>query len=185
MDSASDETSSNQREWAVNSPFRLHGQYYDAETGLGCTRHRYFDAQTARWCSPDPIGIAGGMNLFGFNRAATVAADPLGLTDGGPHGGADPPPPLPANPDDLVTNHGYTETSHPGAAAAGHRSFEHPQTGDSVRFDAGGPGATGHEANDHYHRYNPNSTSRHDQYLDSSGNPVGRGSDASHLYPGD
>jgi RHS repeat-associated protein len=93
-----------------------------------------------------------------------------------------PPLPLPASPDDLK-DQGYTETSHPDAAAAGHRTFENPKTGDKVRHDKGKPGASGREGEDHYHRYNPNATGKGDQYLDANGKPVPRGSDASHLKP--
>jgi RHS repeat-associated protein len=64
---------------AVESPFRLLGQYHDAETGLCYTRFRYFDAALGRWCSPDPLGIRGGLNLFGFNGRPTIDIDPLGL----------------------------------------------------------------------------------------------------------
>ncbi len=79
------------RSWSPSSPFRLLGQYYDAETGLSCSRYRYFDAATASWCSADPIGIAGGLNLFGFNRAPSLVVDLLGLSDGAPaHGGIIP-----------------------------------------------------------------------------------------------
>ncbi len=90
--------------------------------------------------------------------------------------------PLPANPSDLV-DQGYHDVSHPEAAAAGHQTLEHPETGDRVRFDKGKPGAPGHEGTDHYHRDNPNATGKKDQYLDKDGNPVPRGSDASHLKP--
>jgi len=44
--------------------------------------------------------------------------------------------PLPANPGDLV-DQGYHDVSHPEAAAAGHQTSEHPETGDRVRFDKG------------------------------------------------
>jgi RHS repeat-associated protein len=64
---------------AVESPFRLLGQYGDQETGLAYTRYRYFEAETGRWLSPDPIGVAGGKNLLGFDGAPTDAIDPLGL----------------------------------------------------------------------------------------------------------
>jgi RHS repeat-associated protein len=63
----------------VESPFRLLGQYEDAETGLCYTRYRYFDAETGRWCSPDPLGIVGGRNLLGFDGAPSVEVDPWGL----------------------------------------------------------------------------------------------------------
>jgi RHS repeat-associated protein len=63
----------------MESPFRLLGQYADDETGLCSTRYRYFDPEIGRWLSPDPIGIEGGMDLFGFNGSPTVDVDPLGL----------------------------------------------------------------------------------------------------------
>ncbi|MCA9626198.1 MAG: RHS repeat protein, partial [Myxococcales bacterium] len=63
----------------LESPFRLQGQYWDHETGLSCTRYRYFDNSLGRWLSPDPLGTAGGYNLLGFNGAPTLVSDPLGL----------------------------------------------------------------------------------------------------------
>lgn len=89
---------------------------------------------------------------------------------------------LPKNPDELK-DRGYDETSHPEAAEKGHRTFENQETGDKVRFDKGEPGKPGYEGKDHYHRYNPESTGKSDQYLDKDGNPVARGSDASHILP--
>jgi RHS repeat-associated protein len=67
------------RKRAVESPFRLLGQYADEETGLCYTRFRYFDAEAGRWCSPDPLEIDGGLNLSGFDGAPTSDVDPLGL----------------------------------------------------------------------------------------------------------
>jgi RHS repeat-associated protein len=89
---------------------------------------------------------------------------------------------LPKDPNDLKQN-GYSETSHPDAAKAGHRSFENAEKGDKLRFDKGKEGKPGHEGKDHYHRENPDATGKGDAYLDKFGNPVPRGSDASHLYP--
>ncbi|MCA9624242.1 MAG: RHS repeat-associated core domain-containing protein, partial [Myxococcales bacterium] len=63
----------------VGSPFRLLGQYGDEETGLCYTRFRYFDAEAGRWCSPDPIGFAGGANSFSWRCSPTDSADVLGL----------------------------------------------------------------------------------------------------------
>jgi RHS repeat-associated protein len=66
---------------AVESPFRLLGQYADEETGLCYTRFRYFEPERGRWLSPDPLEILGGLNLAGFNGAPTLMVDPLGLAD--------------------------------------------------------------------------------------------------------
>ncbi len=65
---------------AVESPFRLLGQYFDDETGLAYTRFRYFDALRGRWVSPDPLGLDGGLNLSGFDGSPTHRVDPLGLS---------------------------------------------------------------------------------------------------------
>ena len=63
----------------VATPFRLLGQYHDQETGLCATKHRMFDASVARWLSPDPLGFAGGANLFGWSGSPLDSVDPLGL----------------------------------------------------------------------------------------------------------
>ncbi|XXT15156.1 RHS repeat-associated core domain-containing protein [Sorangium sp. So ce429] len=63
----------------VESPFRLLGQYADEETGLHHTRFRYWDPEVAQWCSPDPLGIAGGPRLFAFDGNPTADVDPWGL----------------------------------------------------------------------------------------------------------
>ena len=63
----------------VESPFRLLGQYADAETGLCCTRFRYFESETGRWLSPDPLGWWGGTNTQGFGINPVLESDPYGL----------------------------------------------------------------------------------------------------------
>jgi RHS repeat-associated protein len=67
---------------AVETPFRMLGQYLDEETGLCYTRFRYFDAGVGRWISPDPLGVEGGENLFGWDGSPTNMVDPLGLAMG-------------------------------------------------------------------------------------------------------
>lgn len=48
--------------------------------GLSFYRNRYYDQTTGRWTQEDPIGIAGGVNLYGFVGNNPVAyTDPFGL----------------------------------------------------------------------------------------------------------
>jgi len=50
------------------------------ETGLEYRRNRYYDPQQGRFTQEDPIGLAGGMNLYGFAGGDPVNfSDPLGL----------------------------------------------------------------------------------------------------------
>ncbi len=60
-------------------PLRLQGQYYDPETGLHYNRHRYFDPRIGQFISPDPLGLAAGLNPFEFASNTLTWADPLGL----------------------------------------------------------------------------------------------------------
>ncbi|WP_437733571.1 DUF6531 domain-containing protein [Sorangium sp. So ce1335] len=61
------------------TPFRLLGHYHDEETGFSHTLYRYFDPTTARWLSPDPLGLPGGANPAAFNGSPVVHVDALGL----------------------------------------------------------------------------------------------------------
>jgi RHS repeat-associated protein len=64
---------------AVESPFRLLGQYADDDIGLCYTRYRWFDVECARWLSPDPLRLAGGSNLLAFDGSPCTSTDPWGL----------------------------------------------------------------------------------------------------------
>jgi RHS repeat-associated protein len=61
---------------AVGNGFRFPGQYHDSETGLHYNYYRYYDPRTGRFSTPDPIGLAGGINLFPY-----VLNNPINLTD--------------------------------------------------------------------------------------------------------
>ncbi|GAB6907962.1 hypothetical protein DESC_500008 [Desulfosarcina cetonica] len=54
----------------------LAGQYFDAETGLHYNYHRYYDPANGRYLTPDPFGLAGGINLFSY-----VGGNPVNLVD--------------------------------------------------------------------------------------------------------
>ena len=161
----------------VASPFRLMGQVVDEESGLCCTRFRYFDPEIGKWCSPDPLGFNGGHDLFGFDGSPTNHVDPLGLS------GGHPPPPLPKDPNELVKE-GWQDTTHPELARKTNmREFTNPETGMKVAHHPAKPGEPGWEGKDHYHVYNPSSTGKGDLYLDKDGNPTPKGSNASHIPP--
>ena len=50
------------------------------DTGFQYRRNRYYDAATGRFTQEDPIGLAGGMNLYGFAGGDPVNfSDPFGL----------------------------------------------------------------------------------------------------------
>lgn len=62
---------------------RLPGQYYDKETGLHYNNRRYYDPDTGRYITSDPIGIDGGMNTYLYANANPVRfSDRTGLAPG-------------------------------------------------------------------------------------------------------
>ncbi|MCE7915609.1 MAG: RHS repeat protein [Nitrosomonas sp. PRO4] len=59
---------------------RFPGQYFDKETNLHYNYFRYYEPETGRYVSPDPIGIIGGVNLFEYaNSNSMTFIDSLGL----------------------------------------------------------------------------------------------------------
>ena len=68
--------------WTADStaytPLRFPGQYYDPETGLHYNYHRYYDPETARYLTPDPLGLAPAPNPVAYVHNPTWV-DPLGL----------------------------------------------------------------------------------------------------------
>jgi RHS repeat-associated protein len=58
---------------------RFPGQYEDTESGLHYNRFRYYDSETGQYISADPIGLAGGVNPYGYVHNPLGWIDPLGL----------------------------------------------------------------------------------------------------------
>jgi RHS repeat-associated protein len=54
---------------------RFQGQYLDRETGLHYNTFRFYDPDVGRFTTPDPIGLAGGINLYQY------APNPVGWVD--------------------------------------------------------------------------------------------------------
>ncbi|MBL8066741.1 MAG: RHS repeat-associated core domain-containing protein, partial [Chthonomonadaceae bacterium] len=52
------------------------GYYYDSETGLYLCQQRYYDSNQGRWLNRDPIGYAGGVNVYGY-----CGGSPVGWVD--------------------------------------------------------------------------------------------------------
>ncbi|WP_234384925.1 DUF6531 domain-containing protein [Streptomyces sp. MMG1121] len=64
---------------SVDCPLRFPGQYADPETGLHYNLHRYYDPETARYISPDPLGLEPSNNPYAYVVNAFGWTDPLGL----------------------------------------------------------------------------------------------------------
>ncbi|MFF2396804.1 RHS repeat-associated core domain-containing protein [Nocardia sp. NPDC058114] len=62
------------------TPHRYQGQQHDPETGLHYNRHRYYDPETGRFLTQDPLGLAPALNPATYPHNPIVWSDPLGLT---------------------------------------------------------------------------------------------------------
>ncbi len=68
----------------LEADFAFTGHYYHAPSALHLTLYRAYDAELGRWLSRDPIGEAGGINLYWYVANNPVnASDPLGLWTSG------------------------------------------------------------------------------------------------------
>ncbi|MEU3703161.1 putative T7SS-secreted protein [Streptomyces anulatus] len=69
--------------WSRNStaytPLRFPGQYFDPESGLHYNYFRHYDPETARYLTPDPLGLVPAPNPATYVNNPHTSADPLGL----------------------------------------------------------------------------------------------------------
>ncbi|SER77553.1 DUF6531 domain-containing protein [Streptomyces qinglanensis] len=93
-------------EGTSDCPLRFPGQYADPETGLNYNYFRYYDPETARYLTPDPLGLVPAPNPTTYVKNALSEIDPLGLAGCGidlskatPHSGRFPKT---ANPDEIL-----------------------------------------------------------------------------------
>ncbi|MDQ0081663.1 RHS repeat-associated protein [Variovorax boronicumulans] len=61
---------------------RFQGQYLDRETGLHYNTFRFFDPDVGRFTTSDPIGLAGGLNLYQYAPNPVEWIDPWGWVCG-------------------------------------------------------------------------------------------------------
>ncbi|MEV8534016.1 putative T7SS-secreted protein [Streptomyces sp. NPDC051211] len=67
------------RDATAYTPLRFPGQYYDPETGLHHNYFRTYDPETARYLTPDPLGLAPAPNPATYVGNPHTWSDPLGL----------------------------------------------------------------------------------------------------------
>lgn len=62
----------------IHNPFRYAGEYFDEETGFIYLRNRYYDTESSRFVSEDPI--RDGLNWYAYCGGNPITfVDPLGL----------------------------------------------------------------------------------------------------------
>lgn len=99
----------------TDCPLRFPGQYHDRETGLHYNFHRYYDPATARYLSPDPVGLRPSPNNYTYVANPLVVCDPFGLAG---HRGAngqyaiDPNAPRTTHTRDTEYPHDYWKSTH-------------------------------------------------------------------------
>ncbi|RAG82762.1 type IV secretion protein Rhs, partial [Streptacidiphilus pinicola] len=105
---------------AAYTPLRFPGQYFDPETRLHYNLHRHYDPETARYTSPDPLGLTPAPNPDAYVDNPHTWSDPLGLS---PH------------PADGQAKRSRAQDLQPDENAQGsHTVFEHDENGRVTRY---------------------------------------------------
>ncbi|MCK2214920.1 DUF6531 domain-containing protein [Actinomadura sp. ATCC 31491] len=88
----------------TDCPLRFPGQYADPESGLHYNFFRYYDPESARYLSDDPLGLLGGSDPGAYVVNPYSWCDPFGLSPYRPQGASRPY----VNPRGNWTNDLYT-----------------------------------------------------------------------------
>ncbi len=65
---------------SLDQPYRFSTKQYDEPTGLSIYPFRFYNPAIGKWMTRDPLGEAGGINLYNFTSNNPVnIVDPLGL----------------------------------------------------------------------------------------------------------
>ncbi|MND98716.1 putative deoxyribonuclease RhsC [compost metagenome] len=64
----------------IEQNLRFQGQYFDGETGLNYNIYRFYDSESGRFITQDPIGLTGSLNLYQYAVNPMIWIDPWGLT---------------------------------------------------------------------------------------------------------
>ncbi|MEU1087685.1 DUF6531 domain-containing protein [Streptomyces sp. NPDC005576] len=138
------------RDAAAHTPLRMPGQYDDAETGFHYNYQRHYDPETARYVSPDPLGLGPAPNPVAYVTNPHTRMDPEGLIakgcteKGGWYSGMKPANLLDedgkrVNSVDQEINHIPAKASYSHLDAAGFRTSKNgggAGMGPSIRMDA-------------------------------------------------
>ncbi|MGW7102528.1 putative T7SS-secreted protein [Streptomyces sp. NPDC054838] len=71
------------RDATAYTPLRFPGQYFDPESGLHHNLFRTYDPETARYLTPDPLGLSPAPNPSTYVPNPHTWSDPLGLAPDG------------------------------------------------------------------------------------------------------
>jgi RHS repeat-associated protein len=113
--------------------FQYTGQAWFPELGLYHYKARFYDPATGRFLQTDPIGMAGGMNLYAYAGGDPVnASDPSGMF-------FLPPLPRPAGGDTACSARTCVTWDAPGKATAYGRLRSNSGAGSGVGGYSGGP----------------------------------------------
>ncbi|MFI6231341.1 DUF6531 domain-containing protein [Micromonospora echinospora] len=133
----------------ADCPLRYPGQIKDPETGACYNYHRYYDPDTGRYASPDPLGLLPSPSPHSYVANPLFELDPLGLTPyphdpsgngsalplGGHSSGTARPPWVGGVPNSVYTRVGGDGTPvqntiyNDAGDAVGHFDFKHHNTG--------------------------------------------------------